>query len=113
MRKRMGSFGNRSTREVITVEKMINLYCKKKHKTQNTRCGDCEKLYNYSRVRIGDCRYGDNKPACSNCRIHCFKPEMREEIIKVMRYSGPKMITKYPILALYHFIDSKINDYKK
>jgi hypothetical protein len=33
---------------------------------------------------------------------------MRERIKQVMRYSGPKMTFRHPILALFHVIDSYI-----
>ena len=34
----------------------------------------------------------ETKTFCSNCRAHCYRLEMREEIRKVMRFSGPRMI---------------------
>ena len=35
---------------------------------------------------------------------HCYKPEMRERIRQVMRYSGPRMITKHPVAAIRHLL---------
>ena len=32
---------------------------------------------------------------------------MREKIRTVMRYSGPRMITVHPVLAIRHLIESK------
>ncbi|MFA6807949.1 MAG: nitrous oxide-stimulated promoter family protein [Eubacteriales bacterium] len=98
---------NRRIREKTTVEKMINIYCKKNHSTHNVRCHDCEELYQYSIGKIEKCIFGENKPVCSKCKINCYKPDMREAIKKVMRFSGPKMLFKHPILTLYHLIDSK------
>jgi hypothetical protein len=40
--------------------------------------------------------------------IHCYKPAMREKIKNVMRYSGPRVTFRHPILALFHVIDSYI-----
>jgi hypothetical protein len=37
--------------------------------------------------------------------MHCYKPAMREKIKDVMRYSGPRMSYRHPLLALFHFID--------
>jgi hypothetical protein len=36
------------------------------------------------------------------CPVHCFKPEMREKIKTVMRFSGPLMIYRHPIIGLQH-----------
>jgi hypothetical protein len=30
---------------------------------------------------------------------------MREKVRGVMRYSGPRMTFRHPVLALFHFID--------
>ena len=46
----------------------------------------------------------ENKTFCSNCRVHCYKPEMREKIREVMRFSGPRMLLCHPILAVWHVV---------
>ena len=46
------------------------------------------------------------KTFCSNCKVHCYKPEMREKIRTVMRYSGPRMIFHAPIPAIRHVIET-------
>ena len=56
----------------------------------------------YAYKRLDMCRFGNNKPNCKRCPIHCYKPEMREKIRQVMRYSGPRMIFHHPIAALRH-----------
>jgi len=105
----MKSESKRRKREQVTVEKMINIYCKETHKHQNERCEDCEKLYKYSSRKIEECILGENKSICARCKIHCYKTDMREAIKKVMRYSGPKMMIKHPLLTVYHIIDSRRN----
>jgi hypothetical protein len=35
---------------------------------------------------------------------------MRENIRKIMRFSGPRMVFRYPLLTIYHFIDKKRNE---
>ncbi|MGI5911954.1 MAG: nitrous oxide-stimulated promoter family protein [Syntrophomonadaceae bacterium] len=87
--------------EKITVHKMIMMFCNEKHDSKNRElCADCLNLLNYTEQRIVKCFYGDNKPVCSKCKVHCYKPEMRVKIKEVMRYSGPKMLLKSPILSL-------------
>ncbi|MDD2371294.1 MAG: nitrous oxide-stimulated promoter family protein [Firmicutes bacterium] len=84
-----------------TLELMISVYCKgQKH--DSPICPSCKALLEYSNKRLDACRYGINKPACSKCKIHCYKPEMREKIKQVMRYSGPRMLYKHPILSIKH-----------
>jgi hypothetical protein len=49
----------------------------------------------------------ETKTFCSNCKVHCYKPEMREKIKEIMRFSGPRMIFYHPIMAIRHLIESK------
>lgn len=67
---------------------------------KNKLCTDCLYLFNYAKQRIEKCIYGDKKPVCSKCKVHCYKPEMRNKIKEVMQYSCPRMIVKSPILSL-------------
>jgi hypothetical protein len=70
-----------------------------------TLCDDCEGLLAYARVRLDRCRYGAAKPTCANCTTHCYKPVMRERVREVMRYSGPRMLRRHPLLAARHLVD--------
>lgn len=89
------------TLEIKTVQEMIRMYCHAMHSTTNDElCGDCMNLLTYAEQRIDKCFYGDDKPVCSKCTVHCYKPEMREKIKEIMRYSGPKMMWKSPVLSL-------------
>ncbi len=97
----------RFEREKKTVSAMIKLYCREVHKSQNLCC-DCQELKDYALLRLDKCPFGYDKPICNKCTIHCFSKEMREKIREVMRFAGPRMITKHPILALFHIWDSKI-----
>ena len=36
-------------------------------------------------ARLDRCPFRDEKPTCSNCLVHCYKPDMRERIREVMR----------------------------
>lgn len=94
-------------REKQTVSLMIRLYCKKKHGMKNTLCPECEVLLQYAMLRTEKCPFMETKTFCSNCRVHCYKPEMREKIREVMRFSGPRMLFHNPILAIRHLIESK------
>ena len=85
-------------REKRTVALMIRLYCRKKHGTKKNLCPECEALSQYAMQRSDKCPFMETKTFCSNCRVHCYKPEMREKIREVMRFSGPRMILHHPVM---------------
>lgn len=94
-------------REKELVSLMIRIYCRKKH-GGSSLCQQCAELENYARQRSDKCPFMENKTFCSNCRVHCYKPEMRERIREVMRFSGPRMIFYRPVTAIRHVIATKI-----
>ena len=95
----------RIAEEKHTVETMIRLYCRKRHGvTDGELCPDCRTLLHYATQRLDCCRYAEAKPTCDACTVHCYKPEMREQIRQVMRYSGPRMIWYHPFMAITHVI---------
>ena len=93
-------------REKETVSLMIAIYCRKKHGCK-TLCPDCAALDSYARLRSDKCPFMETKTFCSNCKVHCYKADMREKIRAVMRFSGPRMIFHHPIMAVRHVIESK------
>ena len=93
-------------KEQTVVEEMIRLYCKGNHHTSDL-CPECSELAEYAKQRSEKCSFMKEKTFCANCKVHCYKKEMREKIRKVMRYSGPRMIIYHPVLAMWHLISSK------
>lgn len=93
-------------REKRLVWQMVVLYCRKNHGGK-TLCTDCRELSEYACSRSDKCPFMENKTFCSNCRVHCYKPQMREKIRAVMRFSGPRMIFHHPITAMRHVIEVK------
>ncbi len=91
-------------KEAATVACMIEVYCRGNHGGKKQLCSDCQALLGYANLRLSKCPHGDNKPFCSNCKIHCYKPDMKENIRLVMRYSGPRMMLYHPIIAVRHLI---------
>lgn len=89
--------------EKKVVHKMIVIYCKANHKSINGMCEKCTDLDNYAMMRLERCPFGDSKPTCGTCTIHCYKMDMRERIREVMRFSGPRMIFRHPIDSIQHF----------
>ncbi len=94
-------------REKKMVSQMIQLYCKKQHHSKDGLCLECAALDAYARMRSEKCPFMETKTFCSNCKVHCYKPEMREKIREVMRFSGPRMLFHHPIAAIRHVVESK------
>ena len=114
----------RIAREIKTVRAMVKMYCRDRHggahpppklrrapseasaKEGGLRlCRECAELVDYARARLNRCPFGGEKPTCAKCAIHCYRRAERERITAVMRYSGPRMLTRHPILALRHLLD--------
>lgn len=95
-------------REKYVVSQMITLYCHKQHSTKdNDLCPECAQLKDYAQARSEHCPFMETKTFCSNCKVHCYKPEMREKIRQVMKFSGPRMIFYHPVMAVRHVIEMK------
>ena len=92
--------------EKTTVEWMIRFYCRKKHGVKEL-CDHCSELINYAADRITRCPHGKNKPVCSRCTIHCYKKDYRAKIIKVMRFSGPRIIFHKPLTGIKYLLKKK------
>ena len=91
-------------REKEVVSRMIELYCKKRLGMIgiSDRYKELE-VYAYKRLEM--CKFGEDKPNCKRCTIHCYKPEMREEIRAIMRWAGPRMLIYDPIAAIRHLFN--------
>ncbi|MDE6551244.1 MAG: nitrous oxide-stimulated promoter family protein [Clostridia bacterium] len=106
-------------KEKKLIPVMIKKYCRGRHKQERKAqgvkggdtCAECRELTEYALFRLEQCPFKVNKKFCSFCRIHCYKPDMREKIKAVMKYSGPRMIATHPIFALSHVV--QMIKYKK
>lgn len=96
-------------REKQIVSQMIEIYCKKQHHGRGKcgLCAECEVLKAYAMERSNKCPFMEEKTFCSNCKVHCYKPEMREKIREVMRFSGQRMLFHHPVTAIRHVIETK------
>ncbi len=82
---------------------MIRLYCAAHHATERP-CEDCARLAAYALARLDGCRFGPRKPVCAVCPTHCYRPREREAIRAVMRWAGPRMLLRHPVLAALHLL---------
>jgi hypothetical protein len=101
----MPAQSHRMSRERKTAEAMIHIYCRGQHGKRDDLCPECRELSDYAGKRLDKCPFQERKTTCGNCKVHCYKPAMREKIREVMRYAGPCMIYRHPLLAFFHFLD--------
>ncbi len=102
----MHSQKKRLARERLTMSKMIGIYCSAHHDSSgDILCAACREFQNYTELRLQKCPYGEDKPTCANCPVHCYKPARRAQARDIMQYAGPKMLFRHPLLAIAHQLD--------
>ena len=100
------SFGRkRLDREWLTIRAMVRIYCREHHTDEGGLCPECQGLLDYAGVRLERCRFGVEKPVCAKCPVHCYQPARREQVRVVMRYAGPRMVWRHPVLSVRHWVD--------
>lgn len=98
----------RRARELRTIAAMIRLYCRgHDHQGGPPLCASCAELLEYATRRLERCVFGDAKPTCTNCLVHCYSADMREQVRIVMKWAGPRMAWRHPILAFFHLLDGR------
>lgn len=99
--------GRRIRREQQTIQAMLGIYCRDRHHGSGSLCADCAGLLDYARRRLDVCPFSEEKPACNHCQVHCYSRTRRERIREVMRYAGPRMPLRHPVLSLFHLLDKR------
>jgi len=97
----------RLARELATLAAMFAINCRELHGERVGLCDDCAALLAYATRRLDRCVFGDNKPTCAKCTVHCYSAEKREDVRAVMRYAGPRMMWRHPVLAVRHVLDGR------
>lgn len=97
--------GTRIDREKKTITAMMLIYCAAHHGGDERLCEVCEQLLGYAHQRLDVCPFQEEKPACNHCSVHCYSREKREQVKRVMRYAGPRMLWRHPWLSLMHIAD--------
>ena len=88
--------------EKATISFMVGLYCRDKHGQKQGLCLDCGQLEVYAHQQLERCQFLPGKPVCAKCPVHCYKPHYRQQVREVMRYAGPRMLTRAPGAAFRH-----------
>ncbi|WP_040890603.1 nitrous oxide-stimulated promoter family protein [Vibrio ezurae] len=94
-------------KEHNTVHAMITIYCAKHHHGQQGLCAQCTSLSNYAKTKLDRCVFGQGKPTCNQCPVHCYRPEFKQQMRAVMRFSGPRMLLTHPLLAIRHLMHER------
>lgn len=98
----------RRARELKTIAAMVRMYCRGHgHAHDAQLCAECGALFDYATRRLERCVFGDAKPTCANCAVHCYNAEMRERVRVVMRWAGPRMLLRHPVLGILHKLDGR------
>lgn len=89
-----------------TISAMAKIYCQAKHQeqTESGLCTDCVALLDYAAVRLDRCPYGQEKPTCNKCPVHCYKPAQKAQVKQIMIFAGPRMLLPHPIRAIKHLL---------
>ena len=74
----------RLLRELRTLEAMAAIYCRDRHDTAFGLCPECTALMSYAAKRLAVCPFGEDKPVCAKCQVHCYGPVPREQVRTVM-----------------------------
>ena len=83
----MSAVEEKREREKEVVSLMISLYCRKKHGSRKGElCQKCRELNDYARCAATNAPSWNRRPSAYQLRVHCYKPQMREEIRKVMKF---------------------------
>ena len=98
--------GKRIAREKKTISSMIALYQRRCPEARDDT-EQYQALNAYADKRLDRCVFGEEKPACKQCPVHCYQPAKREEMKQIMRWAGPRMLWRHPILTIRHLIDDK------
>lgn len=100
----------RLRREFRTMEAMVRIWCRAQHPPEagtGSVCAECQAFLDYACKRLEKCPYGEAKPTCAQCPVHCYKQAQREHAREIMRFAGPRMVVRHPWLSLMHLLDKR------
>ena len=112
MRKQVEPLTGELAKEFKTIVAMTEIYCRdhhslKSHGSISGLCAECSQFKNFAEYRLAKCPYGQDKPTCKHCPVHCYQKDMKELARTIMIYSGPRMLLKHPILAIRHLLHDR------
>ena len=67
-----------------------------------TVCDSCREFLSYAIERRLRCPL-DPRPVCKHCHVHCYKPDYREKVREIMRFSGKYLMMRGRLDLLWHY----------
>jgi hypothetical protein len=106
--------------DIRILVRFVALFCREKHEGEKKPfaieaprlkgvaaavelCPDCMKLLKYGLSMRLRCPH-DPKPPCKRCDAPCYRQEYREQIRRVMRFSGMLLVKRGRLDLLYHYL---------
>lgn len=65
-------------------------------------CPACAEFLAYAFERRLRCPL-EVKPACKHCTVHCYKPDHRDQVRDIMRFSGRHLLRRGRLDLLWHY----------
>jgi len=103
----MSTMQPRIEREQRTVTALIRIHCHGRHHAGPELCAGCTDLQRYVAERMARCVLHDAKPTCATCKARCFAPPQQVRFRAILRYAGPQLFWRQPLLALWHHFDTR------
>ena len=113
---------SKKEKELKVLAEFISIFCRENHRGEAKSifaikdarlrdsfdgeelllCQDCQKLLNHGIAKLLICPY-DPKPMCKKCETHCYAPDYRERIRKVMKFSGLYLVKHGRVDLMVHY----------
>ena len=108
-REKQQAIENKRLKELKTVRKMIEIYCKGQHRRKSgDLCESCAELMHLCRSKGRAMpTYGRKKHFVPCAKHTVMHRPIGNELKEVMRYSGPRMLWIHPIMTIRHILLGK------
>ncbi len=118
MNQQLNSLTRKERKDLKVLALFTSVYCAAHHQAESGPlknlpeelahlqpymcCDECQNFLLYAIDRRLKCPL-EEKPTCKHCHVHCFRQGHREEVRKIMRYSGRALIRKGRLDLIWHY----------
>jgi len=120
MQNSLQPLSQKEIKDLRVLLQFTSVYCKVKHEGNKSIvstdepeirrlplgrypvCDECREFLLYAFDRRLRCPL-EEKPVCKHCPVHCYKPEYRQKVREVMRFSGSYLIRRGRLDLLWHY----------
>lgn len=111
---------HKERKDLRVLAQFTSVYCKVHHVAEKTPslsdspafaalkvdkypvCDSCREFLSYAIERRLRCPL-DPRPVCKHCHVHCYKPDYRERVREIMRFSGKYLMLRGRLDLLWHY----------